>query len=225
MFLMAEGKSETEEADRVRDLMDDHWYRMSPEEIRRVRGLIRRPLHARGSPASTPSRSTNGISPKRHRLVEAARNNQDWDNLLELLRERPHPYPPDRVAFMRAELLGKTRRPGDVAALSAEGGIAQPIERLLHDRPYVYLAASWQAGGSHFARGSHPRRLRVARSRLAVQDGQCELIGSISALGDDVRQKERVITKAIESIEKALENEGLLPEGEKTASSAVAGSS
>jgi tetratricopeptide (TPR) repeat protein len=34
--------------------------------------------------------------------VEAARNNQDWDKLLDLLRDRPHPYPPDRVAFLRA---------------------------------------------------------------------------------------------------------------------------
>jgi hypothetical protein len=38
-FLMAEGKSETNEADRLRDLMDEHWYSMSPEEVGRVRGL------------------------------------------------------------------------------------------------------------------------------------------------------------------------------------------
>jgi hypothetical protein len=37
--LIAEGKGDSDEAEQLRDLMDDPWDRMSPEEIRRVRGL------------------------------------------------------------------------------------------------------------------------------------------------------------------------------------------
>jgi tetratricopeptide (TPR) repeat protein len=100
-FLMAEGKSETEEADRVRDLMDVHWYRMSPEEIRRVDGLSA-DLYTLVDPPPPPQQADPGDIAETCRLIDTARDNQEWDNLLELLRERPHPYPPDRVAFLRA---------------------------------------------------------------------------------------------------------------------------
>jgi hypothetical protein len=100
-FLMAEGKSETDEADRVRDLMDDHWYRMSPDEIRRVEGLSA-DLYTLVDPPPPPQQFDQQATDETCRLIEDAWSNQDWDRILELLRDRPHPYPPDRVAFLRA---------------------------------------------------------------------------------------------------------------------------
>jgi len=100
-FLMAEGKSETDEADRVRDLMDVHWYRMSPDEIRRVEGLSA-DLYTLVDPPPPPQQADPSVVDETSRLIEAAWNKQDWDTLLELLRDRPHPYSPNRVAFLRA---------------------------------------------------------------------------------------------------------------------------
>jgi hypothetical protein len=99
-FLMAAGKSETDEADRVRDLMDDHWYHMTPHEMPRVEGLSA-DLYTLVDPP-TPPRQPDQETDETCRLVEAAWKNHDWDGTLELLRDRPHPYPPAHVASMRA---------------------------------------------------------------------------------------------------------------------------
>ena len=92
--------------------MDDPWYQMSPEEIRLVRGLSA-DLYTLVDPPPPSQQADPQVLSETYRLIEAARNKQDWDNLLELLRERPHPYPPDRVAFLRAscwEKLGDMER-------------------------------------------------------------------------------------------------------------------
>ncbi|MGP0065676.1 MAG: hypothetical protein ACLQGP_18990 [Isosphaeraceae bacterium] len=99
--LIAEGKGDSDEADQLRDLMDDPWYQMTPEEVRRVRDLSA-DLYTLVDPPSPPPQADASDFAETCRLIEAARNEQDWDHLLELLRERPHPYPPDRVAFLRA---------------------------------------------------------------------------------------------------------------------------
>jgi hypothetical protein len=99
-FLMAEGKSETDEADRVRDLMDEHWYQMSPEVIRRVEGLSA-DLYTLTDPLPPPRELTQQEIDEFNQLSGTAARNHDWDRVLELLRDRPHPYPPDQVAFLR----------------------------------------------------------------------------------------------------------------------------
>src|SRR5437588_8905600 len=82
-FLMAEGKSETDEADRIRDLMDDHWYQMSSPEIHRVEGLSA-DLYTLTDPPPPPRQFDQQVIDETCRLAEAAWNNKDWDGLLEL---------------------------------------------------------------------------------------------------------------------------------------------
>ena len=100
-FLMAEGKSETDEADRVRDLMDEHWYSMSPDEIRRVRGLSADLYTLVDSPLP-PEQVAQSEIDEFNQLSANAVKNEDWDRVLELFREHPHSHPPHSVAFIRA---------------------------------------------------------------------------------------------------------------------------
>jgi tetratricopeptide (TPR) repeat protein len=99
--LMAQGNSETDEADRVRDLMDDHWYQMSPVQIRRVEGLSA-DLYTLTDLLPPPQQLTQQAIDEFQHLSSTAVRNEDWERLLELLRDRGLPYPPDRVAFLRA---------------------------------------------------------------------------------------------------------------------------
>ncbi len=219
-FLMAEGKSETDEADRVRDLMDEPWYKMSPEEIRRVEGLSA-DLYTLVDPPPPPRQADPKDIAETGRLVEAARNDQDWDDLLELLRERPHAYPPDQVAFMRAgcwENLGDL----DTSLLFLQKAVS-----LSPSNGYYVISLMYT-----LLRVGRPREAILLADRIlgiteALDSGllykmASALIGSLHAIGDG-QQRERIIDKAIESNQKALENEGLLPERERMASSSVAG--
>jgi hypothetical protein len=58
------------------------------------------------------------------RLVEAAWNNKDWALVLELLRERPYPYPPVPGRPDEGGLLVPPRRSADIAALSSKGPLS-----------------------------------------------------------------------------------------------------
>src|SRR5262245_56318392 len=86
-FLMAEGKGDTEEADRVRDLMDDHWYHLSPQEVRRIEGLSA-DLYTLVDPPPPPQQLTRAEVDEFDRRAGAAWNNREWDRVLELLREQ-----------------------------------------------------------------------------------------------------------------------------------------
>jgi tetratricopeptide (TPR) repeat protein len=99
--LIAQDRGDSEEADRLRDLMDDPWDRMSPEEIQRVRGLSA-DLYSLVDPPPPPRQLTQAEVDEFQRRAEAAWNNREWDRVLELLREQPHPFAADRVAFIRA---------------------------------------------------------------------------------------------------------------------------
>ena len=100
-FLMAEGKGDTDEADRVRDLMDDHWYHLSDQEIRRVRGLSA-DLYTLSDPPPPRKQLTQQEIEEFNRLAPTALHDKDWDQLLELLRDHPHPLAADSVAIIRA---------------------------------------------------------------------------------------------------------------------------
>jgi hypothetical protein len=100
-LLMAEGKGDSDKAEQLRDLMDDPWYRLNPQEVHRVGGLSA-DLYTLVDPPPPPQQIDQPETDEVYRLVWTAWNNKDWDQTLELLRERRHPYPPDAVAFLRA---------------------------------------------------------------------------------------------------------------------------
>jgi hypothetical protein len=100
--LIAQGKGDTDEADRLRDSMDDFWDRLNPREIQLARGLSADLYSLVDSPLQEPQVGQDEMI-ETCRLVGAAWNNKDWPLVLELLRERSHPYPPSQVALMRAD--------------------------------------------------------------------------------------------------------------------------
>jgi hypothetical protein len=100
--LIAQGKGDTDEADRLRDSMDDFWDRLNPQEIQLARGLST-DLYTLVDSALQGQHVGQDEMVETCRLVGAAWNNKDWALVLELLRERPHPYPPSQVALMRAD--------------------------------------------------------------------------------------------------------------------------
>jgi hypothetical protein len=100
--LIAQGKGDTDEADRLRDSMDDFWDRLNPREILLARGLSADLYTLVDNPPQEPQVGQDEMV-ETCRLVGAAWNNRDWALVLELLRERPHPYPPSQVALMRAD--------------------------------------------------------------------------------------------------------------------------
>jgi len=99
--LIAQGKGDTDEADRLRDSMDDFWDRLNPREIQLARGLSADLYTLVDNPPQEQQVGQDEMV-ETCRLVEAAWNNKDWALVLELLRERPHPYPRSQVALMRA---------------------------------------------------------------------------------------------------------------------------
>jgi hypothetical protein len=100
-FLMAEGNGDTEEADQLRDLMDDPWYQMSPQEVHRAEGLSA-DLYTLVDPPAPVQHVDQQEIDEFHRLASSALHDKDWDQMLELLREHPHPFAADSVAIIRA---------------------------------------------------------------------------------------------------------------------------
>jgi tetratricopeptide (TPR) repeat protein len=216
-FLMVAGKSDSDEADAVRDSMDDHWYHLSPIETRRVRGLSA-DLYTLVDPP-TPPRQLDQETAETCRLAEAAWRNNDWDGTLELLRNRPHPYPPAHVAFMRAACWEKL---GDLET----------------SRLFLERAASLSPGNAQYLLAFTWNLLRLGRltdvisvaDRISALDKRgppdvlfgvaSVLVGSIQLVGD-AEAKKRVIAKAIDVIRIAIANEEQLPEKERSQSSIV----
>jgi tetratricopeptide (TPR) repeat protein len=101
------GALESDEADLVRDQMDEPWARLGRFERERLANL---------SADLTTSRSEQAVmpSPEDHALLTRAKQafaNQRWDDLLSVLRSTEHQFPPALVAYMRGRCwdgLGRT---------------------------------------------------------------------------------------------------------------------
>ena len=217
--LIAEGKGDTEEAERLRDLMDSPWYNMNAEEIRRVRGLSA-DLHSLVDAPPAVGPCDQELLNESCRLAEEAWINKDWDGALELLRERPHPFPPDRVAFMRAgcwENLGDLETSLLFLERAAElsPGAGYYILALMYTKLRLgrVLDAILLADKIIGAQMVHPDLLfKVATV----------LIGSTHVISDTEESK-LITMKAVEAIGKAIEIEQQLPENQRVQSTTVAG--
>jgi hypothetical protein len=118
-LLMRIGKSETEEADEIRDALDIPWKYLSETESRRIRNL------------SADLASIEPDSPFRHpasggvqrrevaQEIRAARQSGDYETILAILRDRPECVSADRAAFLRGWCYERLGEP-EVAALFFE---------------------------------------------------------------------------------------------------------
>jgi tetratricopeptide (TPR) repeat protein len=154
------------------------------------------------------------------RLAEEAWIHKDWDGALELLRERPHPFPPDRVAFMRA-------------------GCWENLGDLETSLLFLERAAELSPGAGYYILALVHTKLRLGRVSDAIVLAEkiigaemvhpdllfkvgTILIGSMHAIGDTAGSK-LITTKAVEAIQKAFEIEQRLPENQRVQSTTVAG--
>jgi tetratricopeptide (TPR) repeat protein len=102
--LIAEGKSESGEADAVRDEMDGPWHKLSEAEMRQARGLSGDLYSLTTDEVYAPEDKSNPVSEPE---LRAAWESEDYDRVLTLLR---HPAPfltADQIAFMRAHCWGQ----------------------------------------------------------------------------------------------------------------------
>lgn len=97
------GKNDSDEADRVRDRMDEFWYKLTSEEVKRLNGLSADLFSLSENPANPVQRSKDAkdhvISPANH--FEEAIENGEWDRALELLLEWKSELKPPVLSYWR----------------------------------------------------------------------------------------------------------------------------
>ena len=99
--LMRDGRSETNEADEIRDQMDEPWYGMEPAEVERSKGISADLASLEpDSPYAHPV--TGGIrSAQVAQTINAARASSEYEGILQTLRDRSESVSADRAAFLR----------------------------------------------------------------------------------------------------------------------------
>jgi tetratricopeptide (TPR) repeat protein len=217
-FLMAEGKGDSDEAERVRDLMDDPWYQMNPQEIRRVEGLSA-DLYTLVDPPPPPQQLEPQVIAEFEQLAGAAAKDNDWDRVLELFRELPHPYPPHNVAFIRSVAWDNFGDP-ETSLLFLERAVSLSPGKFEYLDWYIFMLL--QVGRVRDALLNADRILNA--SGFVQPDGLYKaadaLFGMAHTLYDEGATK-AVIEKAIDLMRRALDNEEKLPEHDRSERSKI----
>jgi hypothetical protein len=133
--LIADGKSETDDADLVRDEMDTPWAKLSQAEADRLGGLSAdlymltdEEIFERTEPAE---RTRERIGPD----LETAWQGREWDRMLALLRRGPDFLRNDQLAYLRGRCWLAFGHP-EIATLFFEKAL-----RLRPEEPMYRLAA------------------------------------------------------------------------------------
>lgn len=95
--LMRAGKSDGDEADAVRDAMDEPWRHLSPEQIKRMRGLSA-DLHSMGKDRLSPP---DGPTEDQTEEFKTAIARENWDQALVLVRNCEATLAPAQAALAR----------------------------------------------------------------------------------------------------------------------------
>ena len=207
--LIAKGRGDSDEADRLRDLMDDPWYQMRPEEIRRVRGLSA-DLYTLVDPLPLPTQVAQSEIDGSNQLSANAVKEEDWDHVLELLRERPHPHPLHKVAYIRALAWFKL---GDLetSLLFLERAVSLNPNNFEYLNFFIFMLL--QNGRVKDALFNADKILNASEivHPIVLYRAANDLFGSIHTIGDEGEAK-TVTEKVVCLTRKALENEMKLPE-------------
>src|SRR5262249_38530517 len=99
---IAEGTGDSDEADIVRDEMDAPWYAMTKVEQERVGGLSE-DLYALAGISAKPLPLSPTERSRWEQDIRNARDSENWDQMLKLLRCPPADMPSAAVAFMQAQ--------------------------------------------------------------------------------------------------------------------------
>lgn len=105
-LFVTEGKNDSEEADQVREEMDDLERDLNSAEMERLNGLSADLYMLQDDEIYEPGGMV-GITPEQlNAQIRAAWENKDWDGMLRLLRKGPGLLSKDQVASLRAEAYG-----------------------------------------------------------------------------------------------------------------------
>lgn len=115
-LLMHDGKSETDEADAVRDRLDEPWKHLTEEEAHRIRNLSADLASIEAdSPFQHPKRG--GITRAEiANQIKSARQSNEYERILALLRDHAEDVSADHAAFLRGWCYEQLGEP-DVAKL------------------------------------------------------------------------------------------------------------
>ena len=94
--LMRRGVGDEEEAELVRDRMDDHWYELDPIKLQLVRGLSA-DLYSIGVDPQQQWTIESKVAEQLHAMIDAA----SWAAALDKIREQEAALPADEVAGLR----------------------------------------------------------------------------------------------------------------------------
>lgn len=98
--LIRQGKNESEEADAVREKMEEPWYELSEPEQERLSGLSADLYSLSGE--EKPTNISFAEECKLHIAINTAFENKQWEEALSLLRKGPQMYAPNTLATRRA---------------------------------------------------------------------------------------------------------------------------
>jgi tetratricopeptide (TPR) repeat protein len=98
------GEGDGENADEIRDELDDLWSRLTPEDAGRIRGLSV-DLNSLGMTRDVPE--SHGSTEEFNALFIPAQRAYDWDRVLDLLRTALSQFPDYSLAFLRGVFWGR----------------------------------------------------------------------------------------------------------------------
>jgi hypothetical protein len=98
---MAEGKSETDEAEAIRDQMEGPWRKLTLAERKRLDGLSADLYQLTGEEVFVAVADPVLLDLVRHEF-DTAVSDQEWQRALEMIRRRPRTAPNGVVAALRA---------------------------------------------------------------------------------------------------------------------------
>lgn len=101
--LISEGKGDSDEADAVREEMDEPWWKLTQEEQARLNGLSADLYMLQGAEVFEPLPQEERTRERLGAALKEAKDRRDWQQVLALLRKGPVYLSPDEIAFIRAE--------------------------------------------------------------------------------------------------------------------------
>lgn len=119
--LISEGEGDSEAAEQVRDEMELHWRKLTPDELKLTDGLAIDLSHINDGSARRASGGalSNPASPDRHQVLDSALKAGDWDRVLMIVRENESQLIAGQAAALRGIAWDHLGHP-EVAALFFE---------------------------------------------------------------------------------------------------------
>lgn len=152
--LIASGKSESEEAEDIRDEMDRPWQSLSPRQVALAEGLSE-DLY---SLAEDRPPVEEALDPYGIKEFRATVESDDWTNALDVLRENKNSFDPAVLAYLRGACWAHLRQPHVAIVFFEE--VAR-LRALSADEEIWLLTCLIQAGR---VRDAIPRALEIARA-------------------------------------------------------------